>query len=49
MRIRVKATGRVFQTAQWFGFNWWIRAWDGRDGFYHYPARDVEILEEPAP
>lgn len=45
MRIRVKATGRVFPTAQWFGFGFgWIRAWDGRDGFYHYPAADVELL-----
>ena len=47
MRIKVRKTGRVFPTAQWFGFGFgWIRAWDGADGFYHFWAPDVVILED---
>ncbi len=49
MKIRVRATGRIFPSAQWFGFGYgWIRAWDGEDGYYHFWAPDVEIVEEEA-
>lgn len=43
MKIKVLKTGRIFTTAQWFGHNW-IRAWEGRDGWYHYFVTEVEIL-----
>jgi len=44
MRVRVKKTGRIFPTAEWIG-HYWIRAWEGKDGWYHYHGNEVEILE----